>query len=109
MVLVDDICAFILKAIEVGGIYNLTDKLHLSFHALSLEISKLLKKNPTFNLSYNHAKILSFFGDFIGKNAPFNSNKLKKMTNTLTFDDSHATFSFGWAPNSVIINLTKIL
>jgi nucleoside-diphosphate-sugar epimerase len=108
MVLVEDISPYILKAIEVGGIYNLTDKLHPSFYNLSLEFSKLLKKNVPYNLSYNQAKFLSFLGDHIGQKFPFNSNTLQKMTNTLTFDDKLATSSFGWAPNPVINNLNNL-
>ena len=42
------------------------------------------------------------FGDIAGKYAPLNSDKLNKITSTLTFDDSKARAAFGWNPTPVL-------
>ena len=41
-------------------------------------------------------------GDLFGKNAPFNSRKLVKMTTSLTFDDRKARVTFGWDPMPIL-------
>ncbi len=38
----------------------------------------------------------------MGNFFPINSNKLFKITSTLTFDDRKARNNFGWNPNSVL-------
>jgi hypothetical protein len=37
-----------------------------------------------------------------GNNAPNNTNKLKKITSNLTFDDSLAREKLGWNPTPVL-------
>ncbi|MBC7915293.1 MAG: hypothetical protein H7Y07_14350 [Pyrinomonadaceae bacterium] len=41
-------------------------------------------------------------GDILGKRAPINSVKLKKITSDLTFDDSKAREILGWNPTPVL-------
>ena len=48
------------------------------------------------------AKFLAKLGDIFGDSFPINSNKLSKITTSLTFDDTKARISFGWQPNPVI-------
>jgi hypothetical protein len=48
------------------------------------------------------AKGLAKIGDILGNVFPINSNKLSKITSTLTFDDSKARIAFGWDPNPVL-------
>jgi hypothetical protein len=57
-------------------------------------------------LPYFLAKILSLFGDIIGPNFPINSNKLKKITSDLTFNDSKARNALGWSPSLVLDDFT---
>ena len=102
MVLASDVAKFILKAAEVGGIYNLTDGFHPTFDELSKNISKQLDKSIAPNLPDLFAKILAKFGDLIGDSFPINSHKLSKMTSILTFDDSKARKAFGWEPISIL-------
>ena len=47
-------------------------------------------------------KTIAKFGDLLGSKAPLNTNKLKKITSDLTFDDSKAREAFGWNPTSVL-------
>lgn len=102
MVLASDIAKFIIKASVVGGTYNLTDGIHPTFKELSMEISKKFGKTLIPNLPMIIANLLALIGDIIGDSFPINSNKLKKITSTLTFDDSKATLAFGWEPTSIL-------
>lgn len=102
MVLAFDVSNCILKAAEVGGTYNLTDGYHPSFSELSLNIARQFGKRFIFNMPMLLAKILAFVGDIIGNYFPINSDKLIKITSTLTFDDSKARKAFGWNPTPVL-------
>jgi nucleoside-diphosphate-sugar epimerase len=102
MVLADDISKFLLKAAEIGGVYNLTDGYHPNFHEMSHLISKQLGKGNVNNMPIWIAKIFAFFGDTLGSKFPINSDKLNKLKATLTFDDSKARLAFGWNPQSVL-------
>jgi nucleoside-diphosphate-sugar epimerase len=105
MVLASDIANYILKAAEVGGTYNLTDGIHPSFNEFSKSISQNLGKSFVPNMPHFIAYFLAKFGDLLGNNFPLNSNKLSKITSSLTFDDSKARNAFGWNPSSVIDNI----
>lgn len=97
MVLAEDVARFIPIIARVGGTYNLTDGVHPSFSELSYAIAKIEVKNlPAF-----FAKILGRLGDFFGENAIINSNKIRKMTSDLTFDDSKAR-ELGWSSQAVL-------
>ena len=102
MVLATDIAKFILNAAQVGGTYNLTDGIHPTFKELSNYIVSQLGKSYIPNLPLSIAKQLAFAGDIIGDRFPINSNKLSKITSTLTFDDSKARAAFGWDPTPVL-------
>lgn len=102
LVLASDIAKYILKAAEVGGIYNLTDGIHPSFYELSKGISHHLDKSFVPNMPLFIAKILAIIGDIIGNISPINSYKFSKITSTLTFDDTNARIAFGWNPNPVL-------
>lgn len=107
MVLCDDVAKIILKASDIGGIYNLTDGYHPNFHELSNVIAKQYGKSNPFNLPFFIAKTIALFGDFVGGKFPLNSKKLRKITADLTFDDSKAREVLGWQPKRVIDWFTK--
>lgn len=102
MVMVEDIAKIILRASEIGGIYNLTDGQHPSFFELSSKISQQLNKKIPYNLPKWMAYRLAKIGDILGDKSPFNSYKLSKMQSDLTFDDSKAREILGWNPNRVL-------
>ncbi len=102
MVLAHDVAALIPKVATIGGIYNLTDGVHPSFLQLSNIIAQQLSKARPLNIPFWLAKIMAIFGDCLGKNAPINSLKLKKIKSDLTFDDSKARVELGWSPTSVL-------
>jgi nucleoside-diphosphate-sugar epimerase len=102
MVLAEDVAKIILKASEIGGIYNLTDGNQPNFFELSNAIAKQNRKTKPFNIPFFVAKSIALFGDIIGDKFPLNSNKFKKITTDLTFDDSKARQVLGWKPTKVI-------
>lgn len=102
MVLVDDVAAFIPKVAAIGGIYNLTDRVHPDFKQLSITISKQKQKKKPLNLPLFIAKLMGYAGDILGNNAPINSRKIKKVIFDLTFDDSKAREVAGWRSQRVL-------
>jgi nucleoside-diphosphate-sugar epimerase len=105
MVLASDIAKYILIASEIGGTYNLTDGKHPTFNELSMRISKKLGKSFVPSLPRFLANVLAFIGDRFGNQFPINSNKLLKITSTLTFDDTKARNVFEWSPIPVLEDL----
>jgi nucleoside-diphosphate-sugar epimerase len=108
MVLASDIAKNIIIVAKVGGIYNLTDGAHPTFNDLSKSISKNFNKIFIPNLPFYFACIFAKVGDIFGEKSPLNSNKLKKITSSLTFNDSLARKNFGWCSNSVIQNINLL-
>ena len=104
MVLANDVADYLIRASEIGGIYNLTDGYHPSFYELSQEIMCQVNRSKVYNLPKTLAIILSFLGDLIGSKFPINSKKYNKITSSLTFDDSAARISFGWNPKPILSN-----
>jgi nucleoside-diphosphate-sugar epimerase len=102
LVLAEDVAKIIIRAAEIGGTYNLTDSYHPSFWELSELIAKQAGKNKPLNIPYWLAKIIARAGDLIGTKAPLNSNKLKKITSDLTFDDSRARELLKWDPTPIL-------
>jgi nucleoside-diphosphate-sugar epimerase len=102
MVLAKDVAKIIPIAANIGGIYNLTDGYHPCFSELSELIAKQLTKNKPTNIPLWFAKIAAKVGDIFGPKVAINSNKLKKITSDLTFDDSKARELLGWDPIPVL-------
>jgi nucleoside-diphosphate-sugar epimerase len=105
MVMASDVANVIIDAAEIGGIFNLTDTQHPSFKDLSKLISFQLKRNYILNMPITIAIFIAFIGDILGNWFPLNSIKLKKITSTLTFDDTKAKIAFNWNPHKVIEHL----
>jgi nucleoside-diphosphate-sugar epimerase len=102
MVLAEDVGKFIIKAADVGGIYNLTDCYHPTFSELSVVIARKFGKRKVYNLPLWLSTIVAYFGNILWEKFPLNSNKLNKICATLTFDDTKAREAFGWNPIRVI-------
>ena len=102
IVLASDVGKWIPAIAEVGGIYHLTDGYHPSFSELASLIAKQLGKSRVPGIPNWLALPIALAGDFLGSRAPINSDKLKKITATLTFDDSKARQAFGWDPRPVL-------
>jgi nucleoside-diphosphate-sugar epimerase len=102
MLLAQDVAGIILKASEIGGVYNLTDGYHPTFVELSNYISAQLQKGKVLTLPYFFIKLVALMGDTLIPILPINSKKLSKMANDLTFDDTKAKNAFNWQPTKVL-------
>src|SRR5258708_32903250 len=109
MVWAEDIVYIIPQLAHKGGVYNLTDGYHPSFGELESRIASALGKKVPVKVPLALAKVIAFFGNFLGSMSPINSDKLKKIISTLTFDDSKAKALLKWQPNSVLDKLASIL
>jgi GlcNAc-P-P-Und epimerase len=105
----DDIADLIPQVADKAGIFNLTDGRHPSFRELEICISSALRKKQPKAIPVQLAKMIGYAGDMLGRYAPVNSEKLRKITSTLTFDDSKARQLLGWNPSSVIEKLATVL
>jgi len=105
MVLAQDVAALIPRIVSIGGVYNLTDGHHPTIKELSKEIAKQLNKKKPYNMPKWVAFLLAKLGDIIGPKFPINSDKLKKIVNNLTFDDSKARQELTWNPGHVLKEL----
>ena len=102
IVLASDVAQFI-KSIEgASGIYNLSDGYNPSFNELENKIATFYNKKNPVSLPIITVKLLGIAGDIIGAKFPINSNKIKKITSNLTFDDSKARAALNWNPNEVL-------
>lgn len=99
MVLAEDIAQFIAGSAGYNGTYNLTDGYHPSFkeieEVIAAQTGKRIKAIPAFL-----ANAVAKAGDFI-PGFPLNTNKLSKLTQSLTFSDAKAREKLGWNPRKV--------
>ena len=102
MVLAEDVAELIANAPEHTGVFNLTDGEHPSFAELSKVMAKKLDIKSPGNIPMWLARLIALAGDILGPKAPLNSEKLSKITSTLTFDDSLAKEKLGWSPKRVL-------
>ena len=56
------------------------------------------------NIPYWVGWCMSKIGDLFGNKAPINSNKLEKMTKSLTFSNDKARKELNWEPMDVLTN-----
>ena len=104
VLMVQDIANLVPLLAGKGGIYNVCDSEHPTFRDLELLISYQLKIKKPISIPYSLAKILALIGDLIGKRAPINTNKLNKITKSLTFSNAKAKKDLNWTPVNVLEN-----
>lgn len=104
IVMAEDIAILLPKVADKGGIYNVCDSYHPSFHELSACICKLLGKRKPMSIPIWLAKFIGKVGDFIGNKAPINSYRINKITITLTFSNEKAKRELSWEPMDVLSN-----
>ena len=104
VLMVQDIARLVPLLAEKGGIYNVCDDEQPTFRQLEETISHQLGKRPPFNIPYPLAKCLALVGDCLGRKAPINSYKLRKITRSLTFSNEKAKRELGWKPLNVVEN-----
>ncbi len=106
VLMVQDIANIVPLLAEKGGIFNLCDSEHPTFRNLERLICAHLGKSEPISIPYFVAKGLALVGDCLGKRAPINSNKLDKITKSLTFSNEKAWKELGWEPLDVMDNFT---
>lgn len=109
MVWAEDVARVIPTLAEKGGIYNLTDGVHPTFRELETAIASAFNKRRPISVPYAVAKGLAVVGDMLGSRFPINSNKLKKITSTLTFDDSKARDELGWTATPILRRIDELV
>jgi nucleoside-diphosphate-sugar epimerase len=106
MVMAADVASIIPLAAERPGTYNLTDGYHPSFGELESLIAAQAGVKPPRTIPPWVARVMGIAGDVIdivlpGK-SPVTTDKIRKITSTLTFDDLKARRELGWNPRPVI-------
>lgn len=104
ILMAEDIAKIIPKLAEIGGVYNVCDSHHPSFAELDELISNQLNKKIPKSIPYWTAKCLAYFGDHIGNKFPFDSVRLEKVTQSLTFSNEKAKRELEWEPLEVLQN-----
>ncbi|MDD3490077.1 MAG: NAD-dependent epimerase/dehydratase family protein [Paludibacter sp.] len=104
VLMVQDIANLIPLVADKGGVYNVCDSHHPSFRELEELICRQLNKSGVISVPFCVAKLLANVGDLLGKYAPINSDKLSKITKSLTFSNEKARSTLGWEPLNVLDN-----
>lgn len=102
VLMVQDIVSLVNLLAQKGGVYNVCDDSQPTFRDLEKIISKQLGGKRVINIPYWTANILAKIGNILGPKAPINSNKLDKITKTLTFSNEKAKRDLGWNPTDVL-------
>ncbi len=104
VLMVQDIAKLVPLLAEKGGVYNVCDSYQPTFRELETVICRQLNRNLPLSIPYWIAKCMALVGDCLGKKAPINSLKLRKITKSLTFSNEKAIHELGWRPTSVLEN-----
>ena len=107
MVRADDVASVIVRAAEVGGIFNLTDGCHPTVYELENALARMAGRRwPIPVVSLALAKRVAQVGDAInhaaGRRFPLDSVSLQKLTSSLTFSDENARRQLDWNPRPVL-------
>lgn len=106
IMMVQDIATLVELVKDKGGVYNVCDDYNPTFGEISVSIANQLGKHKPFNMPYWMAWCIAKIGDLMGHKAPFNSYRLTKMTESLTFSNEKAKRELGWQPLDVLTNYT---
>ncbi len=104
VLMVEDIANLIVLLQGRTGIYNVCDDDSPSFSNFEEIICKQLDKKLPLSIPLWLAKTMALIGDLLGTKAPINTNKLKKITESLTFSNEKAKTELGWIPLKVLEN-----
>ena len=104
VLMAEDIARLLPLVEDKSGIYNVCDSYQPSFGELSASVARQLGKHRPISIPYWMAWCMAKVGDLLGSKAPINSNKLSKMTESLTFSNEKARRELGWEPLDVLTN-----
>ena len=104
VLMAEDIAHLLPLVAKKGGVYNVCDTRQPSFGEISESVAKQLGKGKPISIPYWMAWCMAKIGDLLGNRAPINSDKLEKMTKSLTFSNEKARRELGWEPMDVLEN-----
>lgn len=104
VLMVQDIANLVPLLIKTGGIFNVCDSSQPTFRELERTITLQLNKPLPISIPFVLAKALALVGDLLGRRFPINSNKLEKITKSLTFSNEKAKKELDWKPLNVLEN-----
>ncbi|MGJ7024614.1 NAD-dependent epimerase/dehydratase family protein [Petrimonas sulfuriphila] len=104
VLMVHDIARLLPALIEKGGVYNVCDDSQPTFRELEVLIAQQSGKKLSQSIPYWLAKPMALVGDLFGQQAPINSLKLSKITESLTFSNEKAKRELNWQPLNVLNN-----
>ncbi|MDE5996976.1 MAG: NAD(P)-dependent oxidoreductase, partial [Muribaculaceae bacterium] len=104
VLMVNDIPVLIELMKDKGGIFNVCDDHHPSFKELENSIALQLEGKRVIGIPLWFATLCAKVGDLLGSKAPINSQKLSKITKSLTFSNAKAKKELGWQPTDVVSN-----
>jgi len=104
MLMVEDIANLIPLLAVNGGVFNICDSQNYTVRDIEKSIARQLGKFPPFSIPLRLGILSAMVGDVVGNNSPFNTEKLNKITKTLTFSNKKAVMNLGWVPLNVLDN-----
>lgn len=105
VVLAADVARLIGRLEEQSGVYNLTDGHHPAFAELEEAIAAAMGKRLPVRLPGWLVAGIGRAGDLLTRGGlpfPLTTDRLRKMTGTLTFSDEQARVELGWRPRAVL-------
>lgn len=113
MVAADELAQFLPTVLKKGGVFHLTDGEHPRLRDIEEAVSSLYGRSNPFNLpmplALSVARIFDFIQILTNKTMPFNSQRLGKMTQSLTFDDTFARDRLNWSSSSVLERMDWVM
>ncbi len=85
----------------VGGIYNLSDRVHPTVHDLAEAIAHRLGDRRIYSLPLRWFEFAARIGNHFSF-IPFSSSKLAQLTNSLTFSSDAISKAIDWQPRDVV-------
>ncbi len=104
MLMAEDIAHLLPLVAEKGGVYNVCDTYQPTFGQIAESVARQLGKKKPISIPYWMAWCMAKVGDILGSKAPIDSEKLKKITESLTFSNEKARKELGWEPLDVLTN-----
>lgn len=98
LLMVQDIAKLTPLLAKKGGVYNVCDSYPLSVREIETIICGQTDKKLPLSIPYWMAKGMARAGDRLGKRSPIDSQKLEKITASLTFSNRKAMRELGWTP-----------
>lgn len=106
IVLAKELAAFFAtNTTATSGVFNLTDGVDPTFVEIETAIQMLYGFKKPHAMSRSILNVLAKFGDVascLHLPSPLTSDKLTKMTSTLTFSDRKARIALGWSSSPVV-------